>query len=162
MEHEGVGVRRKGDFHRQNLLGNYTEHLDADSVKLIQTKPSTGIDKAEELALHHANCHLLGAVEYNTLYSHILGEVFHAFGLACSGWPLRGTAEMDVECGGDRHPTTVGKRSDGQLAGHSEVLVAVAYLALDLPTYHFRGEVVVEPELLRPVEVLRGDYPPES
>ena len=58
------------------LLGDDREHLDVDSIELIEAAPGTcGGQALEELGHHHV-VHLLGAVEHHTLLGQGLARSF--------------------------------------------------------------------------------------
>lgn len=147
------------------LLGNDRQHLNKNTVELIEASPAALHGKATEMTLHHLIIDLIGAVVHDTEDGESLSQIFCRLGLAGTGGASGVGTELDVKGTCDSDPALVGKRRDDQTSGSAQVFVAIKELGLHLANH---AEIFLcattcgldiligITELLLPVEVIRG------
>ena len=81
----------------QNLLSNHGQHLEVNSVELVEARPSSaGGETLEELPEGNV-IQTIGTVEHNTLLSHSLGQILGGLRFTGSCRSLGGTSQIQVE-----------------------------------------------------------------
>ena len=98
----------------KELLGDDWEHFDVDSVKLIETGPSTGRGEAFEEFTHHNEVHGVGAVEDDTLFGKGFGKILGGLGFTgtCrSGWS---TSQIEFKSSHEGHITFISQGRNDQ------------------------------------------------
>ena len=115
------------------LLGNDGQHLDVDSVELVEAGPGASRGQSFEEFSDHDVVHLVRAVENDALFGQGLREILRGLGFPGSGRPCRRAAQIKLERAHEGHVAFIGQRRDDQPEGVSQVLVAVREVCLDAP-----------------------------
>eukprot|EP00962_Isochrysis_galbana_P010416 scaffold2872_cov112-Isochrysis_galbana.AAC.17 len=154
FEDELLGVGRLGALNGEDLLRHDREHLEVNSIELVEASPrARGGEPLEELG-HGDVIEAVGAIHHNALDGHRLAQILGRLRLAGAGWALGRAAEVELQRPHERAVAAVRQRGDDQAALHTHVLVPVEELGRDHAyTDALLGRVVAK--LGQPVEVGR-------
>ena len=93
------------------------EHLDVDTVELVEAGPGARAGQALEELADHEVVHGVRAVEDHALFGQGLGEVLRGFGLAGAGGAGWRAAQVELERAHQRHVALVCERRDHEAQG---------------------------------------------
>lgn len=154
LKEESVHLLIDGVLDGLHLLGDDTEHLQLDSVELIEATPSAAARETLEEFTHGLVVEAVGAVEHDTLPRQSLRQILYCLGLASSGRSLRSTTVVQVNGTAKSTVAPIGKWRDDETGGVTEILVVVLEDTVD----DLGPDVVILPvvaELGQPFEVGR-------
>lgn len=130
----------------EDLLSNNREHLNINSVKLVEATPCSALSKTTEESSHHFVIKTVGAVEHDALNSKSFSQIFCCLCLACSCWSLWVTTKVQVKSTCEGHVTLISQRGDNETRSISEVLVSISK-----PCVCLASEAIIKVFLLLPV-----------
>eukprot|EP00965_Chrysotila_dentata_P026049 863782-Pleurochrysis_carterae.AAC.1 len=137
---------------RQDLLRNHREHLEIDTVELVEARPRARRRQPLEELGHRQVVEAVRAVHDHGLARHRLAQVLGRLGLARTSRTLRRAAQIQLQRTHERTVAPVGQRRDDEPALQPNVLVAVGQPRRD----HAHVEplfALVVAQLREPVEV---------
>ena len=96
----------------KQILGDYRQHFDVDSIELVETTPGSRCRKSFEEGCHHRVGHIAWAVEDDAMFCQSFGEILCWFSFACTCWAGWCTTEIQLEGTHESHVAFVCKRCD--------------------------------------------------
>ena len=154
FEEERAGARFNRGHDHADLRGHNREHLDGDTVELIQARPRSGLRQAAEHLRRHLVIDAVGAVEDDDVPRERLSEVLNRLRLAGTRGTQRVTAAAGEHRGSERHVAPIGERRHHEAPVVSLVLVPVGEHGEHLLDHAVVLLLIpVEPELRHPLKV---------
>jgi hypothetical protein len=148
-------VSEEGFANLQKLLGNHRQHLDLNSVELIETGPSSSLAETREESSHQNEIDLIRAIEHNAKNGNGFGQILGRLSLTGTSRAGGVSTELNVKGTSNGNPASVGQGGDNKTGSGTHVLTTVVQSGLNLldNATVIRVFFVVVSELFLPIEV---------
>ena len=125
VELHAVQLLPEGHHNFKHLLGNDRQHLQLNTVELVEASPCTGLRKTSKHAAHGLVVDTIRAVEHNDLACESFAKILHRLSFACSGRSLRSSAQVHGEGTGAGQEGAIRERRDDKTRLVSKVFVSI-------------------------------------
>lgn len=113
----------KSSLNGSNLSGDDGQHLDVDTVELIEAAPEASLSETCEDNSHGSIVQVLTATRNDATACETLGKILDGLSFASTGGSGRRSTESESQRGGQGHDAAISERSDDKASIEALILI---------------------------------------